>query len=106
MQDCVPLTSLKWNEREKRGPGLTARALNLRKAWKTIMDHVIHQFGIEEDEEIPLIVDQLNLAWHRMQSCILDMSAENQLNRAIGVAVRVEVERLLQEALSKWSDGS
>lgn len=104
----LPITQHQWNEIELNAPFgkgfglLTTRAQALHKTWAHITDMVLHQFGVEEDEELTE-TEQFRLAWLRMVVCVPDMSAENRLNRTIALAVVGEVEMLLGEALAKWN---
>lgn len=103
VKERFPITRAQWNERNKRGGGLSARAQTLRDVWDHITTTVLRQFGIDDDEELfSTKVDQFKLAWQRMMACMPDESPENRLNRAIAIAVSVEIQTSLEKALAPW----
>lgn len=95
---------MQWNERnDDQQLELSARAQALRNVWERITIMVLNQFGLDDDEELfAAQSDQFRVAWERMMDCMPDMSDENRLNRSIAIAVVVEAEILLKEALAVW----
>lgn len=130
LEQRFPITRAQWNERERerepaaaaknknknnnkkrgqqkeatRGGRLSARAQGLRDAWGRVTSTVRRQFGLDDDEAAfpGDEAAQFRLAWERMEECKPDESAENRLNRAIAIAVAVEVGTVMAEALGEW----
>lgn len=105
LQERIPITKAQWNERGNHDEQveLSTRALALRDTWKRITTMTLHQFGLDDDEELYTArSDQFRVAWERMMDCMPDQRVENRLNRGIAIAVVAEANVLLMEALAAW----